>query len=103
MSSTAPRTVPCPHCGEPVALDARSCWSCGSDKTTGWAPLEVQEGAAWEAPPEALDDEEYDDFLAREGLAEPGQPAAVKHFARTFGVAVVLILLALLFLLGGLL
>ncbi|MCI0651929.1 MAG: zinc ribbon domain-containing protein [Planctomycetes bacterium] len=27
----------CPHCGEPIARDAKSCRHCGSDHETGWA------------------------------------------------------------------
>ncbi len=28
--------IPCPHCGEAISEDARSCRHCGSDSDTGW-------------------------------------------------------------------
>lgn len=36
MSMT--ETVRCPFCGEEIDSGARSCYHCGSDNETGWAP-----------------------------------------------------------------
>lgn len=63
------RLVACPHCGEAVRRDARSCRHCGSDATTGWGDHE--DDAEVELP-EAMDDGEHDEFIA-------GDPEVARH------------------------
>jgi hypothetical protein len=56
-------TVPCPHCGEPIAQRATFCRACGASEDSGW-------DGAGEGPLDVgydTDDEfDYDDFVRRE-------------------------------------
>ncbi len=57
---------PCPHCGEEVREGALVCRACGADVETGWADDADAEGQ--DLPEGTLDADDYEDFLAREGL-----------------------------------
>ena len=63
------RLVACPHCGEAVRRDARSCRHCGSDASTGWG--DHGDDAEVELP-EAMDDAEHDELVA-------GDPEISRH------------------------
>jgi hypothetical protein len=56
----ANNTIPCPHCGEPIKHDAKSCWSCGSDEKTGWSNGAYMDGI------DTGEDFNYDEMLAKE-------------------------------------
>lgn len=55
---------PCPHCGVDLPRNARACRECGSDENTGWKPREEIDLQSVDLPA----DEDYEDFLEREGL-----------------------------------
>ena len=84
--------VACPHCGERIRRDAKSCRHCGSDDRTGWSEAAYLDGLDL---PEAGD---YEEGLEREGFrkpkADPGRWLAG-------GVASILVLAFLLWLLRG--
>ncbi|MBL8695577.1 MAG: hypothetical protein JNJ88_15905 [Planctomycetes bacterium] len=69
------RTFECNHCGAAVPAGAAACKNCGADARIGWADDDEPE-----TPDLELEDAEYDDFLAREGLARPeGRPRAPRR------------------------
>ena len=84
--------VACPHCGERIARAAKSCRHCGSDERTGWSEATYLDYA--DLPGE----DDYSEGLEREGFRAP-RPGAGRWFAG--GVASVLILLFVLWLLRG--
>lgn len=100
MSRERRATFPCPHCAEPVPEGARACWSCGSDEFTGWKDPDLADAEGVELAETSLDDADYADFLAREGLSASDGEGAVQRMGRTFGVAFVALLLVLLLLFG---
>lgn len=57
--------VVCPHCGEQIKRDAKSCRHCGSDDSTGWSNDTYMDGI--DTPEEG----DYEDGLEREGFAKP--------------------------------
>lgn len=61
-------TFSCPHCGAEVNFEADFCRECGSDPQTGWG-REVEYGSL--DLPEPMEDEEYEDFLAKEFGGSP--------------------------------
>jgi len=61
--------VVCPYCGGSFPPGRLSCPHCGSDRETGWRPPDEIETAALDLPATSLDDEEYQEVLANEGLA----------------------------------
>jgi hypothetical protein len=97
------RTFACPHCGHAVQLGALSCPGCGSDAQSGWS----EEADAWsgdlpvgygeDSGEEDEEEDDYQDFLRREGLAEDNRPAkAVLHRQRVVAVIVFLVICILL-------
>jgi hypothetical protein len=92
--------VACPHCGERIRRNAKSCRHCGSDDRTGWSDAADLDGV------DLPGDHDYDDSLEREGFRKPGSAAPLKAKAGrwfTGAVASLLILLFLLWLLRGIL
>jgi len=92
------RLVACPHCGEAVRRDARSCRHCGSDAATGWG--DHDDDAEVELP-EAMDDADHDEFVA-------GDPEVARHLDRPSAAllrrrrrALFAIVLAVLFVVAG--
>jgi hypothetical protein len=63
------RLIACPHCGEAVRRDARSCRHCGSDAGTGWGDHE--DDAEVELP-EAMDEGDHEEYVA-------GEPEVARH------------------------
>lgn len=59
---------PCPHCGADLPRNARACRECGSDESTGWKTQEEKDLQSIDLP----SDEDYEQFLEREGLV-PGR------------------------------
>ena len=59
--------VACPHCGERIKRNAKSCKHCGSDDRTGWSNDTYMDGIDL---PEAGD---YEDGLEREGFRKPAR------------------------------
>jgi hypothetical protein len=86
--------VACPHCGERIKRDAKSCRHCGSDDSTGWSEATYMDGI------DIPDPDDYAEGLEREGFRK-AKPAAGKWL--TGAVAAVLILLFALWLLRGIL
>ena len=81
----------CPHCGAEVPRDAKACPECGSDEQTGWS--EEAAKADLGLPDESFD---YDQFVREEF---GGQTVKRNVAWGWWGVAVVLILILLGFLL----
>jgi hypothetical protein len=54
--------VACPHCGEKIKRDAKSCRHCGSDDATGWSEATYLDAA--DLPGE----EDYGDAMENEGF-----------------------------------
>jgi hypothetical protein len=71
-------TFPCPQCGAELPVAARSCSECGSDAGTGWS--ETAEDDATELP-EAMGDDEYGEFLARELPGSEPRPVRRRRLA----------------------
>lgn len=86
--------VACPHCGERIKRDARSCRHCGSDDSTGWSESTYMDGI------DIPDDGDYADGMEREGFRRPNAGAG-RWLTGT--VAAILILLFALWLLRGVL
>jgi len=97
------RTFACPHCGHAVRLGALACPACGSDAQSGWS----EDADAWsgdlpagygdDADDEMDEEDDYEDFLRREGLAEDNRPAkAVVQRQRVVAVIVFLVICILL-------
>jgi hypothetical protein len=85
----------CPHCGERIRRNAKSCRHCGSDDRTGWSDDTYLDGL--DLP--GLDDEGgYAEGLEREGFRK-AKPDARRLIAGA--VASILILLFLSWLLRG--
>ncbi|MBI3819912.1 MAG: hypothetical protein HY286_14540 [Planctomycetes bacterium] len=80
----------CPHCGAAVRRGAASCRACGSDAATGWSDSDTLDSESTEVP--EFDDDDYNDFLAREGLG--GRPRKRAGMPRWFIVIVVALVLA---------
>jgi hypothetical protein len=57
--------VACPHCGERIKREAKSCRHCGSDDSTGWSEATYTDGIYL---PEEGD---YEEGLEREGFRKP--------------------------------
>lgn len=76
----------CPHCGAALERKARFCRECGSDESTGWSP-EAETGG-WEPP--AMEDFDYEDYLAREFQdgARGGARARARSRVRWLWIAV---------------
>lgn len=81
--------IVCPHCGEDLKRGARFCPECGSDATTGWAS-DADQAASYA---ESFTDEDYDDFLAGEGL---GKRPVKKGMDAIYVIAAFLVVAALL-------
>jgi uncharacterized membrane protein YvbJ len=84
--------VACPHCGERIERDAKSCRHCGSDDRTGWSDDTYMDGIDL---PETGD---YEDGLEREGFRKPARPPGRMASAL---VSAALILIFALWLLRG--
>ena len=85
-------SVPCPHCGGEIAVDARFCRHCGSSDSDGWREDE-------EAFADTYDDDfDYEEFVqdefADDGVSHGLTNEKTKPFWRL--IAVILLLLALL-------
>lgn len=65
------REVECPHCGGRFREGRKACPHCGSDDQTGWMSIEQQESAELDLNETYLSDEEYEQFIRRDGLGEP--------------------------------
>ncbi len=57
--------VACPHCGERINRNAKSCRHCGSDDRTGWSNDTYMDGI--DLPEEG----DYEAGLEREGFRKP--------------------------------
>jgi hypothetical protein len=57
----------CPHCGERIRSDAKSCRHCGSDDSTGWSQATYLDGVDLPEPGD------YEDNLEREGFRAPAR------------------------------
>ena len=96
--SKAGTKIPCPHCGERVPGGALSCPSCGSDAETGWD----EDGDVWagDVPTgyegDDFDDEDYAEFLSREGLEDPDHPSIHTWRRRGLQLLVMLLIVCLL-------
>ena len=84
--------VACPHCGERIKANAKSCRHCGSDDATGWSEGTYLDGI--DLPEEG----DYEDGLEAEGFRKPG-PSPRKSLLA--GVSAVLLILFALWLLRG--
>lgn len=90
--------VPCPHCGEEIRESARFCRHCGADDRTGFLSEEEQDAARWSEGelPDRLTDEDYEAFLAEEGLGGEGSraprraPTGIPWWAWFVAVALIL-------------
>lgn len=82
----------CPHCGADLLPRARACRECGSDERTGWKSQEDVDLHSVDLP----SDEDYDDFLEREGLA-PGKPGRTRRPKIWIVVTAIVLLGALVF------
>lgn len=88
----------CPHCGERLKRNARSCRHCGSDDSTGWSEATYLDGA------DLPDEGDYAGSLEREGLRKRAAGIPARPDLRRWlsgAVATLLILLFLLWLLRG--
>ncbi|MEE8105514.1 MAG: hypothetical protein V3T86_08285 [Planctomycetota bacterium] len=85
----------CTYCGGGVPPGKPACPHCGSDAETGWKPEEPSDGIAL---PEAMDDDDYGDFLADEGLGPPRPDG--RHGSWSYQVALVLVLVGAASLVG---
>lgn len=98
-SASVPGT--CPHCGSDVPARALACPECGADARAGWSD---EPDWAGDLPDGYGDDDEFDDdayeeFLRREGLAEEDAEAPlVLRLKPTAMVAALLAVCALLWL-----
>jgi hypothetical protein len=61
--------VACPHCGERIRQDAKSCRHCGSDDRTGWSDDTYMDGIDIPEPGD------YAEGLEREGFRKPARDA----------------------------
>lgn len=82
--------VACPHCGERIKRDARSCRRCGSDDRTGWSEATYMDGID---VPEADD---YEEGLEREGFRKPKKGGNRILMGAVSGVLILLFLAWLL-------
>ena len=90
-------TTPCPHCDADVPAGALACPACGSDAETGWS----DDADSWGGlDDDELDDEAYQEFLRREGLADDDRPSRAQLERNGTILIVALILAALLTWLG---
>lgn len=85
-------TVPCPHCGGEIAVDAKFCRHCGSSDSDGWR--DDEEGFADSYGEDFDYDEFVQDEFAGEDISHPLTNTKTKTGWRL--VAVILLLLALL-------
>lgn len=81
--------VACPHCGERIRKDAKSCRHCGSDDRTGWSEATYLDGI--DLPEEG----DYEDGLEREGFARSPAKGAPGFRDRLVLGAVSLVLIAI--------
>lgn len=65
--------APCPDCGEPLSLAGRFCKECGWDQDLAESPDAHLDGI--DLPGTDLDEDDYRDFLGREGLGPGGSKA----------------------------
>lgn len=59
-----PGKHPCPHCGEPIPLNAKFCRSCGASEDQGWRAED-----SWNDESSGgygADDFDYEEFIAQE-------------------------------------
>ena len=91
----------CPHCGAQVPRGSLSCRECGSDAESGWS----DEAGDWAGglpggygdggPDDEFGDEEYEEFLRREGLSDDPRPSAETLRRQRIVVVVVLLVVAI--------
>lgn len=67
---TSPDNDPCPDCGEPLSLGGRLCKDCGWDQDLVESPDAHLDGI--DLPGTGLDEDDYRDFLDREGFDSRG-------------------------------
>lgn len=86
----APRvTFECPHCGEPVAANAKVCRACGASDACGWNDEHPGE--------QNYNDEDgfdYDEFVRREFPQHVNPEASVRH--TWISAVIVLLVLSLI-------
>jgi len=63
----------CAHCGEMYPEERPNCPHCGADADLTYSSDEYSPELGLETP-EEQDDEEYTEFLEREGLGSPRTP-----------------------------
>jgi hypothetical protein len=85
----APRTFPCPACGEAVPAKAKACPHCGACDKSGWN----EEGSSTDGLDLPGEDFDYDKFTAEEF----GTPRKAKGPALIWKITgVILLLIAIL-------
>jgi hypothetical protein len=84
--------VACPHCGEKIKRDARSCRHCGSDDSTGWSNATYLDGV------DLPEEDDYEEGLENEGFKAPKGKGGRLAMA---AVSLVLVLIFLALLLRG--
>jgi hypothetical protein len=96
-----PAPSECPHCGSELSPRALACPECGADARAGWSDEPDWAGGLPDGygDDDAFDDEAYQEFLQREGLAdEDAEAPLVIRFKPTAVVAALLLACALLWL-----
>ena len=83
--------VTCDYCGERFRSSRPSCPHCGSDAQTGWKDDDEIDAASVDLG--TMDDEGYEDFLRREGLAE--EPTDRPNSGPRWGLALLGILIVI--------
>jgi len=70
----------CPHCGADVPARAQACPDCGADSLTGWSDSPDDAGGTpgGYGYEDDFGDDDYDEFLRREGLVPDDRPISVR-------------------------
>lgn len=87
---TSPDYDSCPDCGEPLSLEGRFCKDCGWDQDLVESPDAHLDGI--DLPGTDLDEDDYHDFLDREGL----DPRDSKPRSLLWTLVVMVLIIALL-------